>query len=189
MAATLVAPPPPPVVPAVQAAVLVPQPVRAEAIVDSSEQDRWASQIPALCEPQFADLLRALAMSSPAGDAQTLRSLLCVYFQMEWAAAGDVLVELAYRAGEQICRLIISQPGIEHGKLMALGCRLLNTHRQFAEQFQCISLPAYTGFDHRLCETPLGQRREGNNVTPLSFYVVTRRTGQPCRRAKVQWVA
>jgi len=146
--------------------------------------------VPLLGEGDYADLLALLVKAGLEGPRQptwTLLALLRVYFEMDWSAAGDLLEEFAHRAGEMTCRLILTSPEAERNKLMAMGCRLLNSNARFAQSFECRALPARGGFDSNLCESPEGERGGSITVMPLSFLVVRRQTGQPSRRARVRW--
>lgn len=150
----------------------------------------WKERIRLLAEPPFGDLLPLFVRASTEGlkqQAWTLQALLRVYFEMDWSAAGDLLQELAYKAGGLICQLILDHPDANQTALMQAGCELLNRNPQFAQQYQCHTLPARSGYDVNSCEAPQGQRRPGQSVIPLSFYIVRRQSGQVCRRAQVNW--
>jgi len=150
----------------------------------------WKERIKLLGESAFADLLGVFVQASTVGRKQqawTLQSLLRVYFEMDWSAAGDLLQELAYKAGGLICELIMDASGANQTALMQAGCELLNRNPQFAQQYQCHPLPAHSGYDVNTCEAPQGQRRPGASVIPLSFYITRRQSGQVCRRARVNW--
>ncbi|MHC4718051.1 MAG: hypothetical protein ACYS5V_13850 [Planctomycetota bacterium] len=153
-------------------------------------QRLWRERIRLVAEAPFADLLRLFVRASTKGRKQqawTLQSLLRVYFEMDWSAAGDLLQELAYKAGGLICGLIMDQTDLDQNMLMQAGCELLNRNQQVAQQFECRALPAHSGYDVNTCEAPQGQRRPGQSVIPLSFYIVRRQNGQVCRRAQVNW--
>ncbi len=150
----------------------------------------WTRWVPLLGRSENADLLAAFVkagIDGPRKQTWTLLALLRVYFEMDWSAAGDLLEELAHRAGEIICGLIMAGPEAEANKLMAMGCRLLNSHPTFAQSFECRALPARGGFDRNLCESPEGGRGGSVTVVPLSFLVVRKQTAQPSRRARVRW--
>ncbi len=153
-------------------------------------QRLWRERINLLAEPAFTELLELFVAASTRGikqQAWTLQSLLRVYFEMDWSAAGDLLQELAYKAGGLICKLIMDQSERDQTKLMRAGCELLNRNGQFGQQFLCQALPAHSGYDVNTCEAPQGQRRPGQSVIPLSFCIVRQQTGQVCRRAQVSW--
>jgi hypothetical protein len=151
-------------------------------------RDSLARTVRGLSDPAFDDLRAAIvADSDQSEDAWTLLALLQVYFGIDWRGANDFLLELAFRAGEIICRIARRQTRTDAARIHSLGCQLLNGSEQFRRQFECRALPVRCGFDSQYCEAPEGRRGGGNTVAPLSFYVVTGRTGQACRRARVQW--
>jgi len=154
----------------------------------------WQNRIERLSRANFAKLLELLAAAS-ANDAtkqqaETLQALLVVYFEMDWSGSAEAMVDLAYRAGELLCRLIMasSEPEPAKNTLLHRGCELLNDHEQFKAQFKCETLTPRAAYDRQRCEEPTGQRQAGGNVRPLSFYIVNNTTGALRRRAKVEWI-
>ena len=154
----------------------------------------WREKVPDLAAVGFAELLEAMAEASvePAArrDAEMLRALLEVYFGMDWSGTAESLLELAYRAGELLCKLIMALPETDEKKnrLMLRGCELLNRQRQFASQFRCESLTARSAYDSRRCEQPEGSPRHERAVRPLSFCIVRKPDGEVRRKARVAWI-